>query len=894
MLKNLAKFGGILKKMISANQLLQFLLLITAGLSLTVALSTLKRKKIPGAIHFSILMFAISWWAACDAIQYWFDSQDAKIFLAQLSYVGIIAAPILWVSFIYTYSQIKLNIPSWFRYAVFVFCSIFLLFVFTNSYHHLVYRSWGMEANDFALSYHYGPLFWVWVAVSYFCLLAGTIRLIHTAIRSITLLRANMILIIVGALFPWFGNIAYITGLNPINGFDPTPVGFTITGVIGLIVIFRKKLFNYVPLAYQSLFLNLHDPALVLDWTGEIIESNLKAKALLRRKLLKNQNFLNFCYSLKENPEPELLNYLNFEGNEGPEVEIIIPTRSMPKWVLVKGQRIGQDHDEKRGFILSFKDITLWRKQKLTLERSAGLLGLSGRFAEEMLRRGDWQSVYMEYAPNFRTLCKANGNFISTEPEFEKYFTRVITPESRIWKQTWTNQLHAYSMDKPSVDYFELGTDAFLVLPLDVERNIIGYWVFFWGLNDREIAQEVQDVLKLASNVLSSSIENQINGEKLHQAKEEAEEASRTKSNFLSVMSHEIRTPLNAVTGIAHILKDENKDPDLNEMINTLNNSAENLLILINDILDYNKIEAGKLELTMQRFNPSKLLAAIAEENEYKARENQNNFEFTHDEGSNGFYLGDLTRLGQVLNNLISNAVKFTEKGTISISMMKKKSLGKFDVLRFEVKDSGMGIEDAFLPKLFDKFTQATTASTRKFGGTGLGLAICQSLLALMDTKLEVYSKVNEGSTFWFDLKLERINTKEVMTLETPKDLENGLSGMRVLIVEDNVVNVFVCQNFMKKWGVESEVAENGELGVEMVKNGKYDCILMDIQMPVMDGYEATKRIREFDAKIPIVAITASAMMDKATKTRYQGMNEFVSKPFRPDELFEALVKYKP
>lgn len=880
--------------MISANQLLQFLLLITAGLALTVAFSTLKRKKIPGAIHFSTLMFAISWWATCDAIQYWFESIETKMIWAQLSYIGIIAAPVVWVSFIYTYSQIRLNIPSWFRYAVVTFCTFFLLLVFSNSYHHLVYESWNIEAHDFGLSYHYGPLFWVWVLVSYFCLLAGTIRLILTAVRSVTLLRANMILIIVGALFPWFGNIAYITGLNPIRGFDPTPVGFTITGVIGLIVIFRKKLFNYVPLAYQSLFLNLNDAALVLDWKGEIIESNIKAKALSRGKVFRHQNFRNFCYSLKENPEPELLNYLKFEGKEGPELEIALSSRESHKWVMVKGQRIGENHDEKRGYILSFQDITLWRKQKNTLERSAGLLGLSGRFAEEMLRRNSWQSVYMEYAPNFRSICKANGNFICSDPENEKYFKGVITPESRIWQQTWTNQLHAHSLYKPVPDYIELGTDAFIVMPLDLDRKIIGYWVFFWGIADKEIAQEVQDVLKLASNVLSSSIENQINEEKLHKAKEEAEEASRAKSDFLSVMSHEIRTPLNAVIGISHILKDENKDEGLSEMVNTLNNAAVNLLVLINDILDYNKIEAGKLELTLQSFSPSKLLAALIEENEYRARENRNKLKFTYDEESSGFYSGDRTRLGQILNNLISNAIKFTEEGTIHVHLVKLKSVGKFDVLRFEVKDSGIGIEEAFLPKLFDKFTQATSNSTRKFGGTGLGLAICQSLLGLMDSKLEVHSKPNEGSTFWFDLKLERISAKEVMTLETPKDLEKGLAGMRVLIVEDNLVNVFVCQNFMKKWGVISDVAENGEQGVDMVKNGNYDCILMDIQMPVMDGYEATRLIREFDTTIPVIALTASAMMDRSTKERYQGMNDFVSKPFRPDELFAALMKYKP
>ena len=880
--------------MISANQLLQFLLLITAVLALVVGLSSIKRRRIPGAVHFGFLMFAISWWACCDAFQYWFESHDVKMILAQLSYIGIIAAPIAWVSFIYTYSQIKLNIPVWFRYAVLAFCILFLLLVFSNSYHNLVYESWDMAAEDFGLSFKYGPFFWVWVAVSYFCLLAGTTRLIITAVRSVTLLRANMILIIVGALFPWLGNIIYITGLNPISGFDPTPVGFTITGVIGLIVIFRKKLFNYVPLAYQSLFLNLNDAAMVIDWKGEIIESNIKAKALSRHRILKHQNFWNFCYALKESPDKELLNYLKFEGNEGPEIEISIPARSEEKWVLVKGQRIGQAEDDKRGYILSFRDITLWRKQKNTLERSAGLLGLSGRFAEEMIRRSDWQNVFLEYAPNFRSICKANGNFICSEPEHEKYFKGVLTPESRIWNQTWTNQLQAYSINKPMVDYFELGTDAFVVLPLDLDRKIIGYWVFFWALADKEIALEVQDVIKLASNVLSSSIENQITGEKLRMAKEEAEHASRAKSDFLSVMSHEIRTPLNAVIGISHILEAENKDPALSTMVSTLHNSAENLLILINDILDYNKIEAGKLELDEQSFSPVKLISTLVVENEYKTTEHQNIITFEHDENTDGFYLGDRTRIGQVLNNLISNAIKFTEHGNINIRLTKLEQEGKTDLLRFLVKDSGLGIDAEFLPKLFDKFTQATSSSTRKFGGTGLGLAICQSLLGLMNTKLEVRSKINEGSTFWFDLKLERISEKEVMARETPKDLEQGLQGMRVLIVEDNVVNVFVCQNFMKKWGVLSEVAENGEVGVEKVRSGQFDCILMDIQMPVMDGYEATRLIREFDSAVPIIALTASAMMDKTTKSRYVGMNDFVSKPFRPDELFTALLKYKP
>jgi len=837
-------------------------------------------------------MFAIAWWAACDASQYFFDAISIKLLFAQLSYFGIIVAPVGWVSFIFTYSQIRLRIPSWFKKFVFVFCGLFLLVVLTNSYHKLVYTSWSIDEGDFGLSFKYGPMFWAWVLVSYFCLMAGTIRLILTAIRSVTLLRTNMLLIILGALFPWIGNAMYISGLNPIHGFDPTPVGFTLTGIIGMIIIFRKKLFNYVPLAYQYLFINLNDAALVIDYKGEIIESNIKARKLAKRKDLKNQSYWDFCYGVKDIPEPDLLQYLDFEGDEGPEIEIAFNNSEGVFWVLLKGQRIGTSEDEKRGYLLSFRDITLWKKQKNILEKSAGLMGLSGRFAEEMLRRNNWQEVYTEYAPNFRSITRANGCFINPEPAYEKQIEGVMNREAQVWQRIWKNKLHESNVSLPLKDYIELGREAFIILPLEVNNVVIGYWVFFWSIDDKAEALEAHDILKLASNVLSSAIENQITEDQLRSAKEQAEQASRAKSEFLSVMSHEIRTPLNAVIGISHMLRDENTDENLSIKVNTLNNSAENLLVLVNDILDYSKIEAGKLELVEEEFNPTKLAENLIDENQYHAQENEVFLQLSSQLDKNAYYLGDKMRLGQVLNNLLSNALKFTKKGRVEVSINSFTTIKGKERLRFSVKDTGIGIDAEFLPRLFDMFTQATATSTRKFGGTGLGLAICQSLLALMKSKLEVESTLGEGSHFWFDLELENKGIERIESENRPAMKEQSIANMRVLIVEDNVVNVFVCQNFLKKWGVQSDVADNGALGVEKVRESEYDCILMDIQMPVMDGYEATQKIREFNKVVPIIALTASALLEKKEKTRMEGMDDFISKPFRPDELYRVLMKY--
>lgn len=375
-------------------------------------------------------------------------------------------------------------------------------------------------------------------------------------------------------------------------------------------------------------------------------------------------------------------------------------------------------------------------------------------------------------------------------------------------------------------------------------------------------------------------------------AKEEALALSRAKDMFISVMSHEIRTPLNAVIGMSHLLLDGPKLESQKENLEVLKFSSDNLLTLINDVLDFTKIETGNVELEQSEMRLRDMIEHITASLQYKTKEKNIYLQAQIDPGLPDVMMGDSTRLSQILLNIASNAVKFTTEGGVKIGLDVINQTRKNVRIRFSVADTGIGIPGDKLNTIFESFKQADISTTRKFGGTGLGLAISKRLIELHDSYINVDSVPGKGSTFWFTITFNKTENKK----SNNSNVEAALN-ISVLVVDDNQINRLLINKILTKWGAQIDFAENGVQAVSKVETKKYDVVLMDIHMPEMGGLEATQIIRNkpepYFKNLPIIALTASMLTSQMGDIGNAGMNDYILKPFEPKILFEKLSKYQ-
>lgn len=377
--------------------------------------------------------------------------------------------------------------------------------------------------------------------------------------------------------------------------------------------------------------------------------------------------------------------------------------------------------------------------------------------------------------------------------------------------------------------------------------------------------------------------------EKLIKAREQAEALTKVKTDFLSVMSHEIRTPLNAVIGLAEILLNEKPRQDQLEKLEILKFSADNLTTLINDILDYSKIEAGKVELEKAPLNLNEVLLNIRESLKFLAEENQNNFVLNCPKTLPLVY-GDRVRLVQILTNIVGNSVKFTKQGEVVLSVLEISRTDYEVIISFSIMDTGCGIPEDKLNTVFEEFSQAETGTTRKYGGTGLGLTITKNLIDLHNSEITVRSQVGVGTNFYFDICFDLCD--ETIELESNEAGLSKLEKKKILLAEDNPVNVMVASNFLDQLNIKYDIASNGLEAVEMASKNQYDLILMDIQMPKLDGLEAAQELKLKGVNVPVIALTASALVEDKEKAFEVGMVDFISKPFKSEELNRKLIQY--
>jgi signal transduction histidine kinase/CheY-like chemotaxis protein/HPt (histidine-containing phosphotransfer) domain-containing protein len=386
---------------------------------------------------------------------------------------------------------------------------------------------------------------------------------------------------------------------------------------------------------------------------------------------------------------------------------------------------------------------------------------------------------------------------------------------------------------------------------------------------------------------------------KLQEATLQAEEASRVKSEFLANMSHEIRTPINAVIGMNYLLKKTRLDSQQADYVHKVDKSARSLLMLINDILDFSKISSGKLEIECTSFSLREELDHIIAQVAQKALEKNLAFAARIDPELPDTLAGDPLRLGQILQNLLNNAIKFTLQGSVDLGVAAVSRTANDVIVRFEVTDTGIGLTPDQQERLFTAFTQANATTTRRFGGTGLGLSISKRLCELMGGQIGVESRINQGSRFFFELPFSlaaNLAAERTSTEPAPVDGLAGIRGARVLLVEDNELNQQFAVEMISGEGLTVTVASDGKQAVELVRQADdpFDIVLMDLQMPVMDGYRAAEGIRVLQPsdRLPIIALTADAMVGVRDQVFAVGMNDFVTKPIDPPELFAALVKW--
>jgi len=381
--------------------------------------------------------------------------------------------------------------------------------------------------------------------------------------------------------------------------------------------------------------------------------------------------------------------------------------------------------------------------------------------------------------------------------------------------------------------------------------------------------------------------------------REKAEQSEKFKQQFLANMSHEIRTPMNSVIGLTNLLIKSKLDAQQAKYLNVIKKSSENLLVIINDILDLSKIEAGKMEFEKIPFSIEDSLDTVYHTMVFKADEKNLELESTIEPGVPDVIIGDPVRLNQILINLCGNAIKFTEKGKVRIQVKELSRLENLSIIEFSVSDSGIGIPESQLNKIFESFSQASSETTRKFGGTGLGLTISKQLVELQKGSIYVQSEVGKGTTFSFKIPYETGNLSDFKESKSGTDHVKGedLKGLRILLVEDNLFNQMVAVDTLNDLieNLTIDVAEHGLIALEKLKSNEYDVILMDIQMPEMDGFETSRRIRsDFGPpakSTPIMAMTANVTQEEVEKCFESGMTAHISKPFDPQELLNKLGK---
>ena len=595
------------------------------------------------------------------------------------------------------------------------------------------------------------------------------------------------------------------------------------------------------------------------------------------------------------------------------EVQMVTGTGT-PKWVHTLVQPNRNAKGEVTGFFGTIQDIHQQKESELRLAHFLEGLRLLNRLASNSQqsfreqRQEALQLTAQYLGLEMGTLCRIEGEqytvhqFFSTETTalyegqtFELHATYCHLP----WQHKELIAFHDIQQTSYTAleAYRQQQLVAYVGVPVPCRRGYFGTLLFASShARSTAFTPQEQEFIQLLATFVGQTLDREEDEKALRAAKEKAEHSAKAKSEFLSTMSHELRTPLNAIIGTAHLLEQENPAPHQQKNISVLKFSSHNLLSLVNDILDFNKIEAGRIELEPMQFHLRDFMDSLVQAHQGKAHDKGIQLKMIMDECAPSCVVNDHNRLAQVLNNLLSNAIKFTEEGSVKMKVEVLHQKGDQYRMRFEVVDTGIGMQEAQLSRIFEDFVQADASTSRRFGGTGLGLSISRRLIRLMGGEIQVKTKEGRGSTFWFELDMEgrQHTTGKDPRHSCPKEnpaSESLLQEARILLAEDNSLNVYVAKKFLYAMGVYLQVAINGREALEWTQKGTFDLVLMDLEMPEMDGYEAAQAIKALQPDLPILAMTAHASKEVTGMVGKCGMDGYISKPIHPNTLKQEMLK---
>ncbi|OBT31855.1 ATP-binding protein [Vibrio splendidus] len=454
-------------------------------------------------------------------------------------------------------------------------------------------------------------------------------------------------------------------------------------------------------------------------------------------------------------------------------------------------------------------------------------------------------------------------------------------------------QLHTYDYGDEAVEVIEQYIQEphwqgnLLTVPLEVEKVIVGALIVKVRLLDQDY-EFIQSQLLLVTDLICSALTHQLAINRNVESRKRAEESERATRDFVAMINHELRTPLNGLLGSAELISDTELSSSQREIVNNLSQSGEFLRTIINDLLDFSKINAGMLDLIPKKFALHDLRNTIESIFVNRAIEKQIEFNISVASNVPSHFQGDLERITQLFVNLIGNAIKFTEEGHVNVDIEWDKNQ-----FVFSVEDTGVGIAESAHKTLFEPFTQADNSSSRNYEGTGLGLAICRKLVALMNGDIGVTSIVGSGTTFTISIPLQVVDVPaESDSVAKGFESEVELSLLEVLVVDDIKMNQIIIQQMLRKHEIEPVIASNGVEGLELASNNDYDIVFMDCRMPVMDGFEATEKLRKKGYSKSIVALTAGTTLEEREHCIQCGMDDILSKPYTANDLKEMLKKW--